>query len=72
MYRLYTYSGALVRGMSAGTFNGSFVGLGSRVAEEGLVGVAVLTQPVRQGSLLRNVIKVTNMMDCVHLISDRI
>jgi hypothetical protein len=71
-WRSKTYGGSLVISISSGDLDGSFVGLGTRVAKENLLGITVLTQPIGQGRLLRDVIEVTSVMNSVHLLGNGI
>jgi hypothetical protein len=54
--------------MATGALDGGFVGFRATVAEKGLVGTRVGTQPVGQCGLFRNEIEIGNMMNLFHLI----
>jgi hypothetical protein len=56
--------------MSTSTFNGSFIRFRSTIAKKDLFGIGVGTQPIGESGLFRNIVKVGNMMDLVHLFGD--
>ena len=65
-----TYRDSSVGSMSTSHLDGGFIGLGTRVAKEGLVGSRVFAKPVGQGSLGRDQIKVGNVVNSLDLLDD--
>ena len=59
-----------VRCVSTGQLDGGLVGLGARVAEEGLVGAGVGAEPLGEGRLFGNVVEVADVMNPLHLLLD--
>ena len=65
-----TYRDSSVGSMSTSHLDGGFIGLGTRVAKEGLVGSRVFAKPVGQGSLGRDQVKVGNVVHSLDLLND--